>query len=1480
MASIDERIVRMKFDNSSFASGVSQTQGLLSRLKNLLNFKGATQSLNELDAAGKKLNFNGIGDGLSQVGSKFTALSALGIAAFAAIGFKAVQVGTQIAQSFTVAPIMDGFREYETKMGSIQTILANTSQSGTTLADVNKSLDSLNDYADKTIYSFADMTKNIGLFTNAGIGIEDATSMIKGFSNEAAASGTNAQGAAGAAYQLSQALSTGTIRLMDWKSLSNVGMGNKNMQKGLIQIADAMGVFSEKGLDAETVGKDFNASLEDKWLTADVMQNYLKMQAGELSKEQMRAIGLTDKQIDAFMKQQKIAEDAATKVRTFTQLIGTMREAIGSSWAESFGHILGDFNDATDLFTGISEAFGGIIGRMGDRRNAMLSDWVKEGGRAAAIDGLANAGKALLSVLKPIGEAFRDIFPPMTGARLAEISKSFRDFTQGLILSSDSADKLKRTFRGVFAIFDIAKTIIFGVVGVLADLFGVVFDGAGSFLDITAAIGDFLVGLRDAIKSGDGLKNFFSGLGTVLAIPIKLLQLLGGLVVDVFKGLGNMDMGGLEGIGDRMKARFSSLGNLGDIVAKVWDGLGKSFQRIGEFLRPAIEQIQDFFGKLGGYIADGMQDMNFDKALDLINTGLFAAIALAIRKFLKGGLNLDGGILSSITESFQGLTGVLSAMQANIKADALIKIAIAIGILTASVVALSMIDSGKLTSALVGLTAMLTQLGIASAVFQYTSTTFGAAKLGVIATALILLSTAVGILTISVKALSDLDWGGLAKGLLGVTVLLGALAISAGIMSKNAGGLITAGIGMIAVAAAIKILSSAVEDFAQLDFAKMMQGLIGVGSLLVGLAIFTRLAAVNKGALASGAGLILLGAALKIMASAVADFGNMDLPKMQAGLIAIGAVLGAIALFSLVTANAGMTLRTAAALVILGAALNIMADAVGSFADMQWDALVRGLTGMAGALVLITAAMWLIPPNMIFTAGALVIVAAALKIVAGVLQTMAGMTWDEIGRGFVVLGGALVILAAGMYAMSGTLLGAAALIVAAGALRLLAPALVMLGGMAWDEIGRGLFMLAAAMTVIGIAGVLLTPVVPTLIGLGIAVGLLGVGMLAAGAGLMAFGIGLTMTAAAGAAAAGVIIGAVRGLLELIPFAFRKVGEGVIELANIIGRGGPAITRAFVAIIESILNAVNRTAPLIISTMENLVSRMLQSIVRMVPQFVSAGMAVIMGLLNGINRNIASITRVAMQIMINFINAIRSQLPALSSAGVQLVISFVNSVANGIRANQGAMNAAGRNLGEAIVSGMIAGVTGGLSGIVSAARNLASSAYEAAKAALKSKSPSKKMIEVGRDFDLGFQIGINKHAAGASTAASNMANNTLGAVARVMSNFDPGMELDLNPTITPVLDLTEFRKEAAQMDVKAPVLTAGASYSRAATLSAQARQAGTTLADGRDVVAQEVTHLEYTQNIHSPKAVSRAEIYRDTNNQLSRFKSTKGALVTK
>ena len=449
--SIEDKVVSLKFDNVQFSKGVGESQKSLEQLNKALQMKNGTKGLDDIESRASRFNLSALAEAPGAVAEKFSLLATTAAVALGNIASQAISTGAALLNSFTMQPIMEGFGEYETKMGSIQTILANTASKGTTLSQVTDALDTLNTYADKTIYNFAEMTHNIGLFTNAGLGVEESASMIKGFSNAAAASGTTSSAAANAAYQLSQALSAGTIKLMDWRSLTNAGMGNKNMQEGLVQIAEAMGTLSANGTSAAKVQENFNESLSKGWLTADVMSKYLQIMAGDIDAAAMAEMGLTDAQIEQFQVQQKNAEEAATKVRTFTQLIGTIQETLGSGWAKTFEILLGNFDEASELFTNINNVISPMIDGMSDARNALLQGWADLGGRKDIIDGLASAFNSVSSIIGTIGNAFKEIFPPIAAENLKAISEGFKNFMKALEPSEESLKRLGIVAKTVFA---------------------------------------------------------------------------------------------------------------------------------------------------------------------------------------------------------------------------------------------------------------------------------------------------------------------------------------------------------------------------------------------------------------------------------------------------------------------------------------------------------------------------------------------------------------------------------------------------------------------------------------------------------------------------------------------------------------------------------------------------------------------------------------------------------------------------------------------------------------------------------------------------------------------------------------------------------------------------------------------------------------------------------------------------------------------
>lgn len=366
---VDNRVVEMQFDNKQFESGVHTTLDSLKKLREGLKLGNAAKGFDELDRASKKVSFNPLINSADIVAKRLSTLGIIGMTALQNITNTAMTAGKRIASAFTIDPVKSGFQEYETQINAVQTILANTESKGSTLKDVNAALDELNHYADMTIYNFTEMTRNIGTFTAAGVDLKTSVAAIKGIANLAAVSGSTSQQASVAMYQLSQALASGTVKLMDWNSVVNAGMGGQVFQDALKETARVHGVAIDAMIEKEG---SFRETLKNGWLTSELLTETLSKFTGDLTESQLKSMGYTDEQIAGIVKMGQTASDAATKVKTFSQLFDTLKEAAQSGWTESWETIVGDFEQAKETLTKVSDTLGAIIQASSDARNNLL----------------------------------------------------------------------------------------------------------------------------------------------------------------------------------------------------------------------------------------------------------------------------------------------------------------------------------------------------------------------------------------------------------------------------------------------------------------------------------------------------------------------------------------------------------------------------------------------------------------------------------------------------------------------------------------------------------------------------------------------------------------------------------------------------------------------------------------------------------------------------------------------------------------------------------------------------------------------------------------------------------------------------------------------------------------------------------------------------------------------------------------------------
>ena len=381
---VDERVVEMRFDNSQFEKNVSTTMSTLDKFKQKLNLSGASKGLEDVSAAAKKVDMSGLSSGIEEVRAKFSALQVAGVTALANLTNSAVNAGKRMVSALTIEPVKSGFAEYETQMNAVQTILANTQKEGANVKTVNRALDELNTYADKTIYNFTEMTRNIGTFTAAGVKLDTSVSAIKGIANLAAVSGSNSYQASTAMYQLSQAIASGTVKLMDWNSVVNAGMGGQVFQDALIRTSEHLQTGAKAAIDAKG---SFRESLQTGWLTTEVLTQTLDQfaTAADTQEEYEAAVkkfveqGYSKEEAEQMANMAKTAGDAATKVKTFSQLIDTLKEALGSGWTKTWQLIIGDFEEAKEFWTSISDVVSKFINDMSYARNTLIESALGKG---------------------------------------------------------------------------------------------------------------------------------------------------------------------------------------------------------------------------------------------------------------------------------------------------------------------------------------------------------------------------------------------------------------------------------------------------------------------------------------------------------------------------------------------------------------------------------------------------------------------------------------------------------------------------------------------------------------------------------------------------------------------------------------------------------------------------------------------------------------------------------------------------------------------------------------------------------------------------------------------------------------------------------------------------------------------------------------------------------------------------------------------
>jgi tape measure domain-containing protein len=1191
---VDSKVVEMRFDNKNFEKNVKQSMTTLDKLKQALKLDGVTNGLTSIEQRANSLKFRGLADTIDKVADKFSGLSMVGTMAMIRISQSVANAGVNMVKSLSVDNVMSGWQKLQQKANSMSTLISQ----GYDTSVVEEQLEKLNWFSDETSYNFTDMIDNIAKFTATGKGLEDSVTAMQGIALWAAKSGQNAQKASAAMYQLSQALGAGYMRKEDWKSIQNASMDTAEFRKQTLETAVAMGKVKKVGEDTyqsllgnkmKFTQQQFAESLtEGQWFTSDVMMEVYKKYA-KASDQMKKAIdimsedhdvtltagqmikaydALKNNTFDNFLKEEEIDDEkaiaalknmvagfdefgvstfrAGQEYRTFNDTIDATKDAVSTKWMNIMETLIGNIDAQKKLWTSVGEQFYDWFAGPLDDLQELLNRWVDMGGRDSLHKALSNIGSAIGAITTPIKEAWDDIFPPMTAKRLTELTNKFKEFTSHLKISGKTAEAIKNTFRAFFSIIKTGLSVIKTLGKALFTLIGV-FRPLGEL--IMSAVG-FLSKWVD--KTAEAARNS------------KWLSDSVNIVVNVIKKFANAI--------ENMIKKFLNY---------------ESFMNFFNGLFNLIKNIGLAIGKfIGGLIHSG--DLN--QFMKMINSGLLGALIYQTTSWVKSLKEITKGFKDTIIETLNQLKDVLGAYEKDVNAKALLKIAIAVGILASSMWLLSGIDGVALTKAIGAMTMLVAELLVAFKILT---------KLG-----------------------------------------------------KDQKILLRNSIALISLSASLLILSAAIKNIASLKFSDMITGLTGLaGAMLVMVAAIKRLPDDGK-TKKKTKGLIGLSISLLILSIALKKIGNMKLTEIIKSLITMF-IATKVMVGTINSINPEGAIRKALSLVVLANAMVVLGLAMKILGSLSWSEIGRGLAAMGGALAILTIAMnHLSTGNRIasklgsfasagakFKGGgvnfgmsgssgnyesfkssqggalsksfALLGATMSLVILGGAMKLLATMNWSDIGRSLAAMGGALTILVVAMRilgsSVGGALAGASSLMIASAALISLALGLKLLGSIHPDKIVKSLVALAAALTILGVAGYLLKGVAINLLVVAGAVALFGVAAATLGVGLGLIATGISALAVALSAGATAIVAGlsaiILGIVGLIPEIVKTLGLAIAEFCKVIIECAPLIAQAIGTVLLEAVKMLKDFVPPIVTAILDLFIQTIRAVTDRVPELI-------------------------------------------------------------------------------------------------------------------------------------------------------------------------------------------------------------------------------------------------------------------------------------
>lgn len=698
MAEVESRAVELTYDGSKFDYGIEKSESKLEKFKKALNFKGKDDDLSRM-----KKSVDKVADSTSKLSKSFDLVNTSVRRVVEKITDDLYSAIKNTTKALSMDQISGGWSKYEEMAMSVSTIMNAT---GDSLSAVTKRMNKLLWFTDETSYNLSDMTSNIGKFTSAGADIDDATEAMMGIALWASTAGQGVNEASRAMYNISQAYSSGIMRLEDWKSIENANMATVEFKKTALDTAVALGKLKKTsdGYYYSVENHKFNATegftsylTSDRWMDTEVIMETLKKYgewAGKVyDKVLTEGISTTEAMDELAESTMSIGEKgmrAGQEYKTFTDVLNATKDAVSSGWYRTFDMIFGNMEEAKELWTEVGSLFYDIFASGGDERNDILSTWKQSGGRADLINALETVADTINKIKEIADETFAEFFPPTTAMQIRKVTYNISEFLRKMVLSEKASANLRKIFTKIAStarsVLDILKAISSFVMHVIQSSLPDILNSIGNVITrIRKPIEDIFKSLKDTgiiTDIGKAISSILNASAPILSYLLTLIsKFIRGTAPTIKKvltsitdkinelGIGEKAIKLLSGASSGVKDLASSLKKLGQnanikipslsesieilreykgfVGSDVFNAISNALTRMANSMPKDGTKVIDWLNKISGGVSDTVNRLH-DDGITLTDIAKDIFIIFAVKDIVK--------TIKSLKKSFESAT--------------------------------------------------------------------------------------------------------------------------------------------------------------------------------------------------------------------------------------------------------------------------------------------------------------------------------------------------------------------------------------------------------------------------------------------------------------------------------------------------------------------------------------------------------------------------------------------------------------------------------------------------------------------------------------------------------------------------------------------------------------------------------------------------------------------------------------------------------